>query len=109
VEDGQHERGGLAAPGHGAGEDVPAFEGGGDRFGLNRCWSEEPELFQSFLEIGMELDRRKRQGVALIEWWFGGILKVPHQRLRIADFAAGVRSPKSAALRGKLAYHRISL
>jgi len=30
----------------------------------------------------MKLDRRKRQGVALIEWWFGGILKVPGRAVR---------------------------
>ena len=70
VEDRQHERGGLPASRHGAGENVPAFERGWYRFCLDGRRALEAELFQSFLETRVKLERGTRQGVALFEIGF---------------------------------------
>ena len=61
VEDRQDEGRGLAAAGHGAGEDVPAGEGGRNRVGLDRRGAGEAELFDALEEIGVELQRGKGQ------------------------------------------------
>ena len=55
VQDRQHEGRGLAAPGHGAGEDVPAGQGGRHRVRLDRCRAREAELLHALEETGVEL------------------------------------------------------
>jgi hypothetical protein len=55
MQDRQYERGGLAASCHRAGEHVPPFERGGYGFSLNRGWSLEAELFQSFVKARVKL------------------------------------------------------
>src|SRR6266851_6737627 len=56
IEDWQQEGDGLAAPGHGAGEDVLALEGGRNRVRLNRGRPGKPEVLQTAQQIGMKLD-----------------------------------------------------
>jgi hypothetical protein len=51
----QNERGGLAASGHRAGENVAPFECGGDCFSLNWSWSLKAQLFETFVKAGVEL------------------------------------------------------
>src|SRR5229473_4451578 len=60
VEDGQDERGGLAAARHGAGEKVAALHRRRDRVGLDGRGARETELLDALEEVGMELERRKR-------------------------------------------------
>jgi hypothetical protein len=55
MKDGQKERRRLAAPGHGARENIFPGEGRGHGFGLNRRGTDEPELLDAFEEIRMEL------------------------------------------------------
>ena len=55
VEDRQPERRGLAAAGHGAGEDVPAGQCGRHRVRLDRGRAGEPELLDALEETGVEL------------------------------------------------------
>ena len=55
VQDRQEEGRGLAAPGHGAGEDVPAGQGGRHRLRLDRGRPGKAELLDSLEETGMEL------------------------------------------------------
>jgi hypothetical protein len=55
VENRKQERGGLAASCHGAGENVPPLESGGDCFSLNWCRSLEAQLLETFLKTGIEL------------------------------------------------------
>ncbi len=57
VQDGQQERGGLAAPGHGAREHVPALHGGGNGVSLDGGGTGEPEFPDTFLEVRVELER----------------------------------------------------
>ena len=48
VENGQQERRGLAAAGHGAGEEIAALEGRRDGVGLNGRRFDEAEIFEAF-------------------------------------------------------------
>ena len=54
VQNGQYERGGLAATSHRAGDNVAALERRWYCLGLNRSWSLKPELFESFVEAGVK-------------------------------------------------------
>ena len=54
VQDRQQERGGLAAAGHRAREQILARHRERNRVGLNRGRTSEPEIFQAFEETGME-------------------------------------------------------
>ena len=55
VQNREDERGGLAAPRHRAGQDVTPFERGWNCFSLNWGWSLETQLFEAFVEAGVEL------------------------------------------------------
>jgi hypothetical protein len=55
MENRQNERGGLSASRHCTGENVPPFECGGDCLSLNWSWSLETQLFETFVEAGVEL------------------------------------------------------
>ena len=63
VQDGQQERGGLAAAGHRAGEQVLALERRRDGVGLDRRGFDETEVFEAFEQVGMELEVAERHGV----------------------------------------------
>jgi hypothetical protein len=60
VEDREQEGRRLAASSLGASEDVPAFDGGGKRFGLNRRGTGETELLDTAEETGMQLETGER-------------------------------------------------
>jgi hypothetical protein len=55
VQNGQDERGGLAAPRHRTGENIAPLESGGDCLGLNWSRSLEAQLFEAFVKAGVEL------------------------------------------------------
>jgi len=55
MNDRENEGGGLTASRHRAGEDVTSLECGGYCFSLNWCWSLEAQLFETFVEAGVEL------------------------------------------------------
>src|ERR1700687_300202 len=55
VQNRQNERGGFAAAGHRARENVASFECGRYCLGLNWSRSLEAQLFESFVEAGVEL------------------------------------------------------
>ena len=59
----QQERGGLAASGHRAGQQIPPLERGRNRFSLDGCRACEAEIFEPPEEIGMELEVTKRQKI----------------------------------------------
>ena len=54
VDDRQQKRGGLPAPGHGAGEQVPAFEGRRNGVGLDRGGSGKAQLLDGTEQTGMQ-------------------------------------------------------
>jgi hypothetical protein len=55
VQNRENERGGLAAPRHCTSKDVASLECGGYCFSLNWCWSLKAQLFETFVETGVEL------------------------------------------------------
>jgi hypothetical protein len=55
VQNGQNERGGLAATRHRTSEDIAALECGGYCLSLNWSRSLEAQLFETFVEAGVEL------------------------------------------------------
>ena len=63
VQDRQEKRGGLAAAGHRAGEQIASLERGRNRFGLDRCRTGEAEILESPEEVGMKLEVTKRQKI----------------------------------------------
>ena len=67
VQDGEQKRVRLAAAGHGAGQEVPAFESGRDGVGLNRRRTREPQLLKTTLQVGVQREagegRRRAQGL----------------------------------------------
>lgn len=56
VEYRKNERGGLAAPSHRTGQNVATLECGGYCLSLNWSWSLEAQLFETFVEAGVELE-----------------------------------------------------
>ena len=55
VQNREDERSGLAASRHSAGEDVTSLECRGYCLSLNWSWSLEAQLFETFVEAGVEL------------------------------------------------------
>ena len=55
VENWQNKRGGLPASRHRAGENVAPLECGGNCLSLNWSWSLKAQLFETFVEAGVEL------------------------------------------------------
>ena len=66
VQDREQERRGLAAAGHGAGEDVAALEGGRDGVCLDRGGAGEAELLHPLEEAGVKLEATERHDGSLI-------------------------------------------
>ncbi len=62
LQHGQHERGGLAAAGHRAREQVLSGERQRDRVALNRGGTRESEIFQALEKTGMKPELIKRHG-----------------------------------------------
>ena len=62
VEDGQHEGGGLAAAGHGAGEQVAAGEAGGNAVALDGRRLGEARVGHAAQEVRMKIERRETHG-----------------------------------------------
>ncbi len=63
LQDGEDEGGGLAAAGHGAGQEVTPLKRRGDRFGLDRGGTGEPELLDALEQVGMQVQCGERHGV----------------------------------------------
>ena len=62
MQDRQQERRGLAAAGHGAGEQVLSGHRQRNRIGLNRSRTRETEIFQSLQQAGMQSELGKWHG-----------------------------------------------
>jgi len=67
VQDGQQECGGLAATGHGAGQEVAAGHRGRYRVGLDGGRFGEAEVVDAAEEIGVKLQTAERHGGPLLE------------------------------------------
>ncbi len=67
MRDRQEERAGLAASGHGAGEEITPFERERNARFLNRRRPNEAELLDSLEQTRMKLERGKRQGDPFVE------------------------------------------
>ena len=67
VQDRQQERGGFAAAGHGAGEEIFAGERRRNRVGLNWSGTREPEVLQAANEVGVQVELAERQNVFLLK------------------------------------------
>jgi hypothetical protein len=65
VQDRQQKRGGLAAAGLGAGQDVLAVERRRNRIGLNRRRPGEPEVFDGAKKVGVQVQSAESQNVVL--------------------------------------------